>query len=812
VRTLPLRLSPINGESLPGYVARYSHTFQFPPGDMLRALGLDGGSGIVLAAGRYGAWLTPRQLEHVAFATGIAPARIERMLLSRFAGRAFRQPTGSLDIALAAAAQGHEALIRCSRLCPRCLREHGAWLIGWQLGWSFACVAHRVLLVRRCPSCDTVPKAAVRDSWPSDRSGPLSDPTRCAHRSGRRLCRCRLASADTPTVSDAALAAQRRINALLDGELTPTLAGVQLDPPIYLRDLLTLCNLLHRHARPPAQRSSTARSGRRLHDHPADLAAVLPEALALADLPDPDALVQALRELADQRYRDDGLTLLASKTGPMSEQLSAVLRRAVSQAAWASASRQLGLHPGAHRRPDDLDQRLQPRHVPQLFWAEDYQRGIARLFDFDDFTHWLGRRFCSVLLARMLTPLDWQGAVRYLDFPERFINDGYNTTFAKLRTNGRFDELAIRVKAIANQHATTGLVDFKQRRANLADWNGIDVDCWHLLQPRPRPLSPFWRTDMPVRRRRASLWLWCHLTSGHERAAPMPMPTTRGLSDQTQFIRDALPTLHDPLLILGELLIATPTEARTTLHNRLAAALHQHGHLAENFHLDTIDPLITDRVLAHVGAHTGVDPPSLTTPSVGSHAPPAVTHARLLATRLLRCTTLASFTAIGAAIGGDGNHLADNDRRYRHTLAHNARLAAEVNQLVRSAERWRVPMPAPPNTPHHQRMRAIAIAIAIKAECAELLSSSHGEYSARCTSISLCRDYTDLTCYEIAYIHNVKDAQASISHATVVRHCRTEPDFAQRYRRLTDQARQLQRQAGYANANLKRGLTTGRTI
>ncbi len=118
MRTLPLRLAPVEGESLPGYVARYSHTFQFPPGDVLRVLGLDGGSGIVLAAGRFGAWLRPGQLEHVAFVTGIAPATVERMLLSRFAGRAFRQPTGSLDIALAAAAQGHEVLIRCSRFCP----------------------------------------------------------------------------------------------------------------------------------------------------------------------------------------------------------------------------------------------------------------------------------------------------------------------------------------------------------------------------------------------------------------------------------------------------------------------------------------------------------------------------------------------------------------------------------------------------------------------------------------------------------------------------------------------------------------------
>ncbi len=297
-------------------------------------------------------------------------------------------------------------LIRCSRFCPDCLHENGAWLLDWQLGWSFACVAHRVLLVRRCPRCDMVPTAALRDSWPSDRSGALSDPTRCAHRSRRVLCRAQLAGADTPTVGDATRVAQRRINALLNGESQPTLAGVQLDPQVYLRDLLTLCNLLHRHARPRTRRSSTARSGRRLHDHPADLAAVLPEALALADLPEPDALTNALRELADQRYHDDGVTLLASKTGPMSEQLEAVMQRAVSQTVWASASRQLGFHPGAHCRPDDLDQRLQPRHIPQLFWSEDYHREIAGPFDFDDFTHWLGRRFCSVLLTRMLTPLD----------------------------------------------------------------------------------------------------------------------------------------------------------------------------------------------------------------------------------------------------------------------------------------------------------------------------------------------------------------------------------------------------------------------
>ena len=808
MRTLPLRLSPIDGESLPGYVARYAHTFGLPPGDVVRALGIDRGTGTVAAAGRYGVWLPAEQVRHAAFATGIGTDRIKQMLLERFAGRAFPSPSGSGPVTLAGEAQAHEVLIWSSRFCPSCLREDGAWLLRWQLAWSVLCSRHEVLLARRCPKCQAVPTIGPRGRWQQDHRGLLTDPARCAHRPERKLCRAELASTYTVSIADnaALLAAQRRIDALLDGQLQPALAGVELQPPTYLRDLLTLCSLLDRHAQPPTPGASPTRLGRRLHDHPADLAAVLPQALTLADLSDQDALAEALRELADQRYRDDGLTLLASKTGPMSEQLSAALQRAVSQAVWASASRQLGFHPSAHRRPDDLDQRLQRRHVPQLFWAEDYDQELAHLFDFDDFTHWLGRRFCSVLLARMLKPLSWDAAVRYLDFPERFINKGYNTTFTKLRANSRFNELAVRVKRIANQHAERGLIDYKQRRAGLADWNGIDSESWHLLEPRPRPLSPWRRVDKPLRRAQSSLWLWCHLTSGHERAAPFPMPTKRGLSDQTQFIRDALPTLRERLLILGELVLTTPAEARSTLLNRLAAALHQRGHLAENYYLDTIDPLITSRVLAHVSAHTGVDIHSLTTPSAGSHAPPAVTHARLLAAGLLRRTALVSWASVAAIIGGDANHIGENDRGYRAALKRSPSFAAELDRLVRAVENWHTPAPIHPTTPHHERMHDIAMAI--KADSAELLESSHGPDLARLTSITLCRQHTDLTCYDIAAIHRVKDAQPSFARATVARYRRRDPDFNTRYRELLATAQRLQRQAGYSNANLTRGLTT----
>ncbi|MGB0093282.1 MAG: hypothetical protein WBP81_12240 [Solirubrobacteraceae bacterium] len=466
---------------------------------------------------------------------------------------------------------------------------------------------------------------------------------------------------------------------------------------------------------------------------------MLPQALALADLPNQAALADALRELADRRYRADGQTLIAGRVGQVSSTLQGALRRALTQTTWASASSRMGFDAGTHRRADDLDDRLRACLVPQLFWAEDYQRQLAELFDFDYFTHWFGRRFCSLLLARMLTSLDWNDAVRYLDFPARLINDGYHKTFTRLNANGRLDELAGRVKRIANQHAQDRLIDYKQRRARLADWDGIDIETWYLLQPRPRPIDPRRRRNMPVRRAHASVWLWCQLTSGHERAAPIKLPTDN-LAHHTYFIRDVLPPLRERLLILSEPLLATPADTRSTLPNRLAAALHERGNLAERYFPDSIDPLITSRVLAHTSAHTGVDIPSLTTAS---------------------------------------------------------------SVPSRTGTRPRQPTPT---APHHERMHDLARAI--KAHSATLLASAQGPNMARHASIAVCREHPDLTSRQIATIHNVNHAQPTLARATIDRRRRNDPDFHRRYRQPLNHAQELQRQAGYTNANLKRGLTS----
>ncbi len=805
-----MRLAPVDGESLSGYVARYSHTFQFPPGDVITALGLDDGRGTVVSAGRYGVSLSPHRLQHAAFATAIPVKVLERMLLGRYVGRLLEQTATATDV-LADAVQSHEVLIRSSKFCPHCLREHGGWLLRWQLGWSAVCPAHRVLLARACPTCGTVPKDMLRSRWVSDRHGPLSDPTRCcARRLGRELCRTHLASVEVPIVVADAVKAQRRIDGLLDGDPCPRLAGEQLKLPVYLRCLQVLCKLIYDTSSP----SSPPR--RRLSDNPATLAAVLPGALALADLPDRRSLVDAVRELAERRHHQDGSTIRVGQLGHVPDSLRDALRHALSEAIWSPPLTRIGLHPRAHRRPTDLDPRLDARHVPQLLWADDYRLQIVELFDFDDFTHWHARRICSLLLARMLTPLDWDAAVRYLDFPATFINKGYNTTTAKLRAIGRFDDLLHRVKQIANHHAEHELIDYKHRRAQLADWTGIDRDTWQLLQHRPGQNR--WRADTPSRRARASLWLWCQLTSGHERAAPISMPTNN-LAHQKEFIREALPDLHDRLLILGQLLITTPTDDRDTIPARLEATLYKRGYaivrpesrqprrgLHERPKPPRVPPNVSGHVLAHVAAHTGVDIATLTSAAfVGMQTPPAVIHARLLAAALLKRTWPTSWNAIGEAINRNGVNIADEQRHYHAARNGQPRLADELEQLQRAIENHQTPAPRAPTTTHRQRMRDVAKQI--QARAIELLAATHGTHIARRASIVACRQHTDLTCPTIAAIHDISDAQPAFSRATIARYRHDDPEFDRRYKRLLDYAEQARRTAGFANANLTRALT-----
>jgi len=667
-------------------------------------------------------------------------------------------------------------------------------------------VRHHELLHHRCPQCGATAGIDRRAAWARDRQGRLSDPARCPPAHQRQLCRAAFTAVPTISVAEELVSAQRSINALFDEGVQPLLAGDQLDPPGYLRDLRVLANILYMRPRPEAASPSCRRSYLPILHDPHVVASVLPTVHALANLPDGDALAAALRELIDRRYRETGERLHRWTLRRVSPPLGAALQRAVSESAWANAASRMGLSARNHRRPGDLDPTLEPRHVPQLFWASDYERELAELLTPTHCSPPVGRRFCSLLLARMLTPLGWQDAIRYLDLPERFIHDGDNTTFAKLRRVGRFDEVARRIKQIANQHATRGLIDHKQRRAHLTNWTGIDAQTWRLLQPDPLP--PSRRRDRPRRRSRASVWLWCQLTSGHEHAAPLALPCPE-LRHHFAFVRSVIPALRDRLLLLGDILLTTPPGQYETVPTRFAVALHRNGHLADNYYLTTINPLICQRILAHTSAHSGVDIATITTPPSGAASPAAVAHARLLAAALLQEAALASPAVIASVLQGDPGRLGDNHRAYRDTLAPTPQLATELKQLTRAIEALDTPAPTPPAAPHHQRM--IAVATAINPRALELFVPRFGSDLALRASMVACRTHTDLDWREITSIHDRPAARPVNTRASVAYHRRTDPEFDHLYTELLEHAHALRQTAGYTNARLTGGLASRST-
>jgi hypothetical protein len=802
VRTLPLRLAPIDDESLPGYIARYSHTFHFRLGDLLCALGLSQ-SGSGHAIGCYGVALSADQLARVAFVTGIPATRVDRMLLSSYAGHAF--PRSSLEGPLKLNRERHtwEVMFWRSRFCPRCLQQDGSWLLRWQLGWSVACVRHRELLHHRCPRCGDRPQVGPRQMSPQDRRGQVSDPRCCVNTHQRQICHAPLTATASISLANKPelVEAQRRIDAILGGQQRPTLAGQPLDPPTYLRDLRLLGNMLNG----PAESVAPPRPSRfrRLLDDPQTTAGVLARVIELADLPDDRSLADALRDFVDERYRRTGKTVQPTALGEVSPPLSAALRRAVSHAVYASASSKMGFAPRAHQRPSDLDNALEARHVPQLFWALDYQRELSELLALADCSPRTGRRFCSVLLARMLTPLSWVAGVRYLDLPEQFVNEGYNTSFAKLRAAGCFDEVARRIKQVANQHAQRGLVDYKQRRANLAQWTGIDPRTWRLLHARPYP--PTFRWDRPRRRAYASVWLWCQLTSGHEQAAPLPVPRPE-LQTHDAFERSVIPRIRERLLLLGEILLATPPDAMDTVADRFAVARYRQGALPKTYRLPAINPLLQQRILAHASAHTGIDIATITAPPRGRPTRPAVANARLLTAALLHEVALTPTAVIASIVKASAGRLGDNTRAYRATIAKTPTLAAEFQQLTREIEDLSKPAPTPPTLPHQQRM--LAIAAAIKTRATDLLQTAHGTELALRASMSVCQTHTDLPWPEITALHDRPTARRANTRKSAAHHARTSPDFNDRHAQLLDHARALQIAAGYTNLNIATGLAT----
>lgn len=173
VRTLPIRVVPVEGEALDSWLEAAAHRSHCAFGDLLDAVGLS-----TSHEQRIRSWiiqLSSTEAEKISTATGIGSEQLKSMTLSQYSGAALRinSDTGTLNRAFPWSA-GHT-----SRFCPMCLEEtDGRWQLAWRLGWTFLCTSHNCLLADVCMKCGTAQRrrAHINDVIPQ--------PGRCGQPSG----------------------------------------------------------------------------------------------------------------------------------------------------------------------------------------------------------------------------------------------------------------------------------------------------------------------------------------------------------------------------------------------------------------------------------------------------------------------------------------------------------------------------------------------------------------------------------------------------------------------------------------------------
>ena len=239
MRTLPLRVQPVEGEVVDSWLEALAARMRCAWGDLLVSVGLPAARGRTYTTG----WLvapTDQQLEFMSVVTGQSPTALNAMVLTRIAHQ-----LDSPDIPH----ESVESMLwlsgRRSRFCPACLAENGGrWMLRWRLRWNFACLRHNCLLADTCPACQS-PQRAVPASV-----ALIPIPGFCAHKllgcHGRSVARCGAQLSIAPVLQLAhdhpILSAQQMIDAAVSTGVART--GIYAPAPVPASALVAdLCAL-----------------------------------------------------------------------------------------------------------------------------------------------------------------------------------------------------------------------------------------------------------------------------------------------------------------------------------------------------------------------------------------------------------------------------------------------------------------------------------------------------------------------------------------------------------------------------------------
>jgi len=197
VRTLPLRLDVVCGESPDSYIEALGRRYRTSTAGMLSILGIPPAAYVntLLLKTEPSAW---RRAETAA---GLAPRSLSAALGAHIPTEVTRLWS------------------RGSRFCPPCLAEsEGRWRLSWRSSWTVACRRHKVLLLDLCPTCSAPPRIRIASGITSP------PPASCTHvtKNTPRSCAADLASATAPQAGREALRVQAWVDQVMEELAGPT--------------------------------------------------------------------------------------------------------------------------------------------------------------------------------------------------------------------------------------------------------------------------------------------------------------------------------------------------------------------------------------------------------------------------------------------------------------------------------------------------------------------------------------------------------------------------------------------------------------
>ena len=332
MRTLPIRVDYIDGESLRSYVSRLATALGVPVGRTLVATGVLREGEEPRIAG-FGIDLSDDRLRRLCHTTGLSESQARSMLRRRFDQTALDLSKHRLEDPGSYRGFGHHNSVfsHASHACPRCLEDDAAWRLHWRFPWSFCCPRHGCLLVAHCPGCSRRTHLNRYSSMHAPYHSIIPQPGRCENPPPRgrgglhRPCPCPfdLTSIESPDMSQI-VDAQRALHQIIDDE-PGTVGGSRVPSVSFLRDLRLVAELVlfgvdaeqvqgipaptlralldhqvsHEQARrqaPPGQYTGVVPR----YEDPALMAALLPVGLEILGEPTTDALADRLLALFER--------------------------------------------------------------------------------------------------------------------------------------------------------------------------------------------------------------------------------------------------------------------------------------------------------------------------------------------------------------------------------------------------------------------------------------------------------------------------------------------------------------------------------